>query len=301
MIKKFGCSHARRLLVLLAFSNLVQCAHIGPSEESGLSFTDGDEEDIPPVPFQAKGGYAGFTMGPNKHQVKWLVCNHQSPLGAAVVVQGELPDFQDPLSCKEPIAQGFLSRGLSILLISRPASMGSTGQNDLGGPLTLAGVIAAIKSVVAQPQPELTGKIEVIWGYGSGAGIAALASRQIGGISSLILGGGFYDYEEVLTKSRSELVKKAIQQVKSMTGDKGIEFRSISYDISHLPKKISLYHGALDQVAPVGQARHFSDSLRTSGEYQVTFKILDQVDHWLKPIQHQHAILSLLPKPEAKD
>ena len=282
-------------------SFLPQCAHLGPSTESGLSFADGDEENLPSIAFQAKTGLAAFSMGPYKHQVRWLICNHENPRGAAVIVQGELPPFQDPQACQDPLAQGFLYRDLSVLFVSRPGSMGYTGENDLGGPLTVAGTVAAIKSVLTQPQPELKGKLKVMWGYGSGAGVASLTARQIGGIESLILGGGFYDYEEVLSKSQSEILKNAIQKVKSSTGDKGMEFRSISYEILGLPSKIALYHGNLDTVAPLGQAKNFADSLRTSGEHQVTFKVLEKSGHWLKPMEHQHAILTLFADLTARD
>lgn len=280
---------------------LPQCAHLGPPEEAGLSFSDGDEETIAPVSFQSRSGYAGFAMGPAKHQVRWLVCNHTNPEGSAVVVQGELPDFQESKTCQDPLAQSFLHLKLSVLFVSRPGSMGSTGQNDLGGPLTLAGTVTAIKSVVAQPQAELKGKLLVMWGYGSGAGVASLATKQIGGIQTLIMGGGFYDYEEVLAQTKSSILKKAVGQIKSSTGDRGMEFRSVSYDIAHLPPRVLIYHGALDEVAPLTQAKNFSDSLRTSGDHQVTFKVLDQTGHWLKPLQHQHAILALyesMSKPE---
>jgi hypothetical protein len=298
MSKSFEKNTFRRFLIVSLMTLLPACANLGPSEESGISLTDEDNEVIPLVTSQSKAGYAGFTMGSAKHQVKWLVCNHENPDGSAVIIQGELPDFQDAKACQDPITQSFLHLKLSVLLVSRPGSMGSTGQNDLGGPLTIAGTVTAIKTVVAQPQPELKGKIITMWGYGSGAGVASIVSKQIGGISTLILGGGFYDYEDVLINTKSAILKKAIGQIKSATGDKGIEFRSVSYDIAHLPPKILIYHGALDEVAPVAQARNFADSLRTSGDHQVTLKILEQTGHWLKPAQHQHAILLLFERTQ---
>jgi hypothetical protein len=154
--------------------------------------------------------------------------------------------------------------------------------------------VTAIKAVSIQPQPVLKGKVAGIWGYGSGAGVAALAAKQVGGLSFLMLGGGFYDYEEVLLKTQYKALKDAVLVIKKETGDKGIEFRSVAYDISHLPKVAYIYHGGQDSVAPLAQARSFADSLRTSGDYQVTFKVLDNSTHWLKPLEHQHAIVGLL-------
>jgi acetyl esterase/lipase len=145
-----------------------------------------------------------------------------------------------------------------------------------------------------QPNPFLSGKLEGFWGYGSGAGVAALAARQLGNPGFLILGGGFYDYEDVLAKTQFQPLKEAITKIKQTTGDRGIEFRSVAYDVSKLPKYIYVYHGSLDQVAPIGQTRAFADSLRTSGDYQVTFKVLEGTSHWLKTTEQQHVIRTIL-------
>ncbi len=269
------------------------CANLGPSEESGLSVLE-DEEEIPQVPSKSRAGQSGYSMGATKHTASWVICNHNNPVGAMIVVQGELADFQGIASCNEGLAQAFLSEQYSVLLIPRPGSMGTSGANDLGGPLTLASVVTAVKSVTMQPNPLLNGKLNGFWGYGSGAGVAALAARQLGSPGFLIIGGGFYDYEDVLAKTQFQPLKEAITKIKQTTGDKGIEFRSVAYDISKLPKSIYAYHGSLDQVAPMGQARAFADSLRTSGEYQVTFKVLEGTGHWLKTSEQQHVIRTIL-------
>src|SRR5262249_22092855 len=138
------------------------------------------------------------------------------------------------------------------------------------------------------PKP-LTGA----WGYGTGATAAALASKQLPGLKFLLLGGGIYDYEETAKGTSDAYLKKDIATIKKTGGEAAIEQRSVGYDPSGLPKRVSLYQGAQDTVAPVGQAKAFADSLESAGGYQVTFQALEGLGHDIPWVQHRRIIEGL--------
>jgi hypothetical protein len=101
------------------------------------------------------------------------------------------------------------------------------------------------------------------------------------------------DPQELLrTSAMLEKLEADLAQMRKTGGAKALEDRSIGYDVSGLPKRIFVYHGANDKAAPFGQAKAFSDSLASS-EYKVTFQPVDGATDDLAWNYHRKIIQNL--------
>lgn len=282
-----------RFLALVLGAALAQgCAHLGNDDDDKLKITDTSEEDFPAVPFTASEGLADYKDGATALKAEWLACKvKKDAKGTILVMHSDRAGYEKGKFCDAWTAQTFLSQGYDVVAVNRPGYGKSTGSPDFSGATSLAAIAAGVKDAAAKAK--LPKAVVGAWGYEGGATAAALYARKAGGLKFLVLGGGIYDYEDALKKSADSYVKKDIEALQKTGGNKAIEERSISYDVSGLPKVIAIYHGKQDTAVPPAQAKAFSDALESSGEYKVTLQIIEGLAHDI-PLAHHRKILQVL-------
>lgn len=275
--------------VLTAFA-AVGCVTVGNDDDTQLNITDTSEDQFSPVAFGAQDGLAAYKGAGADQRAEWLACKLKAPKASILVMHQDRAGYAKDKFCSGWIAQTFLSQGFNVIAVNRPGYGASTGAPDFSGDLSMLALDAATKDAIAKSgSPALEGA----WGYSSGAMAAALVSRRLGSLKFLILGGGVYDLEETLKKTTDSYLKKDIETIQRTGGSEAVESRSVAYDVSGLPKRIAIYHGKQDTVVLPSQAKAFADSLESSGEYKVTFQVIDGVRHEI-PWAHHRKILEVL-------
>ena len=153
----------------------------------------------------------------------------------------------------------------------------------------------AIKAGLDAAQPVVAPKYPAtgIWGYSSGASAALFVSKTLKGLSWAIVGGGIYDLEDTSQKSQDSYIKREIEDVKASEGPKGLEDRSVAYDVAGMPKRIIVYHGKDDTSVPMAQANSFAETLNAN-EYQATMQVIDGVGHEIPASTHRQILDVLL-------
>jgi pimeloyl-ACP methyl ester carboxylesterase len=273
------------------------CAHWGGSPKGEpLSIDSGVTEEAPSL-VDSKANVGGTTYKFKKpsgetqnFSVEWLTCEGQQPKGTIVVTHDKTA-FQDHDFCRDWLAQTILTKGYAVLAVQRPGYGKSTGIPDLAGPQSIAAMHAAVAEVPSKfGLPPVRGA----YGYGVGVIAASLVAKKLGGLDFIVLGGGVYDLEDTLQKTSDLGLKKDIADLKKRDGDRAIEERSIAYEVSGLPKKVAIYHGKLDNTVPFSQAKAFTDSLESSGEYKVSLQIIEGLSHDVSAPIHRKVLESLL-------
>jgi pimeloyl-ACP methyl ester carboxylesterase len=286
-------------LGVLFLSIVSGCAHWGESpKEESLSLEPVKTDEAPAlVEFQAKSGVASYKFKKASGEAQdfsaeWLTCEGKESKGTLVVTHDQ-SGVQDQGFCRDWLAQAVLAKGYAVLAVQRPGFGKSTGSQDIAGPQSVAAIEAAVKD--AQGKVGLP-PVRGAYGYGLGAAAASMAAKKLVGLEFIVLGGGVYDLEDTMQKTSDPKLRKDIADLKKRDGDRAIEDRSVAYDVSGLPKKVAIYHGKLDGTVPPSQAKAFSDSLESSGEYKVSFQIIDGVSHDVAPETHRKIVEALLDK-----
>jgi hypothetical protein len=281
-------------LTSLALLAVAGCATLGGQEESRpLTLAETAEETHADVAFDAIEGVASYQWQKTPQTAEWVACRANAKRqsgpsrGLIAVVHGDRAGFDRQKFCATWQAQSLLAQRFIVLMVNRPGYGASSGTPDFCGKQSLAAWAAGAADAVKRIDPK--GKVIGAWGYDTGATCAALLSRDAAfkGMKFLAMGGGVYDYEETLAKTKDSYLRKDIEQIKKTGGDAAIEERSVSYDVSGLPPVLAVYHGNQDVAAPVAQAKAFVDSLESSGEYKVIYQKVDGVGHDIPPGFHR--------------
>lgn len=278
-------------LLFLSLIWTAGCATLGSDEGDGqLKITDTSEDQFSPIVAETQGGTADYKYVSGPQKVEWIACKVKSPKGSILVMHQDRAGYEKSKFCAGWIAQTFLSQGMNVIAVNRPGYGASTGEPDFSGAQSMQALEVAIKDALAKTNsPALDG----VWGYSSGAMAAALVGRRLGSLKFMILGGGVYDLEETLKKTTDSYLKKDIETIERTGGNKAIEERSVAYDVSDFPKRIAIYHGKQDTVVQPAQAKSFADSLESSGDYKVTFQVIEGVRHEI-PWPHHRKILEVI-------
>ena len=283
-----------KLMVLGFFLFLpIGCASLGGGKEGKTDLTITQTSDVKFISVTAEAyvGMANYPFGGATHQVEFINCKVPAPKATIIVVHSDRAGFDVSKFCDGWIAQSFLSQGFDVIAVNRPGYGNTKGSPDFSGAQSMAamenGVKAALK-VGKNPKPS------GIFGFSTGVSAAAFLSKKMPDLKFLILGSGVYDYEATLADTKDPYLKKDLNKIKESGGNKAIEDRSIAYDIGDLPKTIFIYHGKLDTAVSPDQAKAFSDSLE-SGEYQVTFQVIEGVNQNI-PWMHHRQILEVIAR-----
>lgn len=279
---------------LVVFSLPLSCATSG-RDDSQLTIGELSNKTSQQavVGFSKFSGISDYTFKELPLKVEWLACKPTTvpEKGTVVVMHRDKAGYDPAKFCAGWIAQTLLANGLAVAAVNRPGFGNSNGRADFNGGKSMAaiakGVESALGSMAAKNPPS------GIWGYSSGATAALFASKSIKGLSWAIVGGGIFDLEDTSKKSNDSYIKKEIEDVRDLEGNKGIEDRSISYDVSGLPKRLIVYHGKDDQTVPISQAVSFEETLNTS-EYQATMQVIEGVPHDIPANLHRQVLDVLL-------
>ena len=277
--------------VVLACGTISGCASLDKEPSKTEHIAVDAAADFKPVAYTASSGLSDYHTATASGQAEWLSCRLKTARATVLLMHSDRQGY-DPVSfCRGWHAQTFLSAGYDVVAINRPGFGNSTGTPDCTGPTSVAAMTVLPTALASAKLPlAVTG----VWGYGSGATAAALVAKQLKGLKFLIVGGGIYDYEEALRTTTDQATKADIAAIKKLGGDKAIEDRSAAYEITGLPPTIAVYHGAIDTVAPLNQAKAFADSLTSSGHYKVSYQVLDKQPHDIPWIYHRHVLAAML-------
>ena len=284
-------SLAALLCGLLALS-ATGCA-TGGKDDSNMTVGELTANKLAPQPvgFTKFAGIADYTFKDLPLKVEWMGCKPAIEKTTVLVMHRDRAGYDAARFCDGWIAQTFLSSNIAIIAVNRPGFGNSNGRADFSGPKTVAATIPAVEAALKAMSPKNppTG----IWGYSSGATAALFASKVQKGLAWAIVGGGVYDLDDTKKKSSDSYLKREIDDVKNSEGQKGIEDRSISYDVSGLPKRILIYHGKQDTAIPTAQAVSFAETLNAN-EYQATVQLIDGAGHDIPADTHRQILDVLL-------
>ena len=261
----------------------------GPERnDSAINITDTSQKtSFDFVASKPVNGLADYTFKEKTHKVQWLGCQAAGATGTVVVMHRDEAGFDDKKFCEGWTAQAFLRGKFDVVGINRPGYVGSTGPEDFAGPKSIVAIEAGVKAAASKLTPSRP--IVGVYGYASGAIAAAFYSKKVPSAKWLILGNGMYDLEVVAKETKGQYVRKELSAIAKSEGAVALENRSVAYDVSGLPKRIALYHGVSNEVAPLSQAQTFRDSLASS-EYVVTLDALDGVSHELNAGHHRQIL-----------
>lgn len=282
------------LIMIIFFTTcLAACASTG-KDDSQMTLSELTEKSTPKasVTFTRFSGIADYTYKDMPLKVEWLGCRPSANEKGTVLVMHRDKSGYDPLKfCEGWIAQTFLANGLAVVAVNRPGFGNSNGRSDFHGGKSMAAIKKGLQTALATMKP--LQPPSGVWGYSSGAPAALFASKSVETLRWAIVGGGVYDLEDTLQKSEDSYIKREIEDVKKVEGSRGLEDRSISYDVSGLPKRIIVYHGREDQSVPVTQAVSFEETLNAN-EYQATMQLVDGSTHDIPAATHRQLLEVLL-------
>jgi hypothetical protein len=175
-----------------------------------------------------------------------------------------------------------------VIGVNRPGYGRSTGDQDLGGPLTQTALLSLFDDLEDGP-------VVGLWGVNSATIAASFVARQTDEVQILILGNGMYDVEQAHQMTQDPQLKERLDQLVEKEGEMAYEWRSIAWDFSELPRQIYLYHGGQNQQIPASQAQDFRNSLEAS-EYKVELNVIDKQDQDLINRVHLAIIAQILGK-----
>jgi hypothetical protein len=281
------------------FGAMIGCAHWGQSSKSEVLSLEAATTDETPkeLEFKGRSGLTSYHFKNSKGQsqdfsAEWLTCEGKEAKGT-ILTTHDNKGLSDQHFCRDWLAQTFISKGFAVLAVQRPGFGKSNGVDDLAGPQSIAAILAAVKEAPSKvPLPQVLG----VYGYGLGAVAVGQVAKKLGSLTFMIVGGGLFDLEDTLEKTSDLELKKSIMDLKKRDGERAIEDRSIAYDVSGFPKKVAIYHGKFDVSVPPTQAKAFSDSLESSGEYKVSFQMIEGVSHEVPSQTHRMIVERLLDK-----
>lgn len=264
-----------KILSLLSLMHLTACT----SNESIFS----DKVSVDPISGQ-DGTSPPFLQ---EAGASWFSCNLSPKAGFAVLINPGPAAWTADDACKNPAASAFLSHGLNVLSVNRPA------QEILGDDASLG----QMKETLDQLQKDR--RLESLWSMGEGS-VLTLRLARLYPWQVLIIGNGIYDWEQTLKESTDQ---EFLARIKALPGSNEAIFaekRSASWDLSGLPKVIYLYHGGKNSQVSSGQATQFRNSLSAS-EHKAELYILDEDGQVMRPEYHRgvlRKILDTLQKPQ---
>jgi pimeloyl-ACP methyl ester carboxylesterase len=269
---------------LLAIASCVTSG-IDDEAEKGITITDTSSPPAKQLPGTPAAGVETYKHDNNSESVEWFVCKGKdAPKATVVVHHSDNAGFSAQTFCSTWSTQVFLGKKVDVIGINRPGYGKSTGEPDLAGPQSLAAVTAAMNKLDATKT--LRAPVVGYWGYGAGATMALISSKNKPDIKFIIAGGGVYDLEDARSSSQDAGIKAAVESIAAKDGEAGLEFRSVAWDPSGLPERIVLYHAKGDSVIPPAQAEAFRDSL-ASAKYKVTLQVIDGITHEIPEVHHQ--------------
>jgi len=276
--------------VCLIVLSIPSCVTPQPEDSSKMKITDTSEVKKEIVPAELKDGFTDYSFAGGAYKAEWMTCQIKQSKGVVVVMHRDQYGFDRKEFCTGWIAQTFIAGGYDVITVNRPGYAGSTGSADFAGPQSIAAIEAGVADV--QKKNPAMKNIVGVWGYSTGAIAASFFAKKHRDISWLILGAGLYDLEDLDKSTQSSVLKKEIGNVTKYYGAKGIEDRSIAFDMEGLPKKIQIYHGKLDNVVPQQHVQNFRNAL-ASGEFDVTLQVIDGVSHEI-PLANHRQILEVI-------
>lgn len=235
-----------------------------------------------------------------QHRAEWLACIGKKDgvsFDKTVVVIGGSYTLEDKGElCGGWLAQQFLNIDFNILLINEPGLGASTGGRDFGGGLTLF----AMKRVVNHFE-EVFSKKKVIgvWAFDTGVVASSFYSKMNKNIQWLIFCNGIYDAEITSKDTMDSSLKVGLNELMKKVGEEAFEVRSIAWDTEGLAKRILIYHGGYDFVAPLSQAKAFYETLKAE-EYNVQYIEIGKIGHYIPEKLHSPILRSALRKMNFK-
>lgn len=269
---------------------VLSCAHLAVDDISEpMGSANPNSKPIPPIDSRLLYGVADYQFEGSTYKAEWMACERSDSVASVVVTSLDEHVLYEQGFCSQWFVQSFLSHKLDVIAVNQPGYGKSSGPKDFLGSNGLAALVAGITAGNTKGTKSLRGA----WGYGSGAGVVALFAKSYAGLEWLILGGGTYDLDSVEKATSSTVLRDNISEMRKKHGDRVAEDRSVGYDASGLPKIVKIYHGEQDRVAPLEQARAFSDLLKSSGR-EVTLQVLSARDHDLVQDEHRQVLNGIL-------
>ena len=285
--------HALPGLVTIAVSlTLAACASLPGAKNQDIELSKEVAAEFKPIPFTQHNGLTPYSSQKTSGHGEWIACVAKTNKATALLMHSDQVGYDKRTFCSDWTAQAFLSKGFDVITVNRPGFGGSDGQRDFIGETSLKAITTV--APIAVKAANIPNQVSVVWGYGTGASAAALASKRLSGVRLAILGGGIFDYEETLKASKDAALRKDLTNIKKSGGDKAFDDRSVAYDLKGLPPTLILYHGADDVVAPITQAKAFTDSLASNGSFKVTYQVVLSQGHDIPWVYHRHLVETLL-------
>ncbi len=204
------------------------------------------------------GGMADYKFKDASYKARWARCVLKPGVPFVAYFHGSDKATEGDAFCSDWTAQVLLKNGFNVVAVNRPSFAGSTGNDDMAGPQSVAASLAGIKMAVG------IDPVAGFWGFDTGVIAASFSAKSHPNLKWLLLGNGFYDLEITERSTKSDAIRAAIQKQKISEGDSALEKRSIAWDAAGIPKLVAIYHAKADDVAPANQAEAFNDQLRTA-------------------------------------
>ena len=204
------------------------------------------------------GGMADYKFNNVSYKARWARCVLKPGAPFVAYFHGSDKATEGDAFCSDWTAQVILKNGFNVVAVNRPSFAGSTGNDDMAGPQSVAASLAGIKMAVGSDT------VAGFWGFDTGVIAASFSAKSQPNLNWLLLGNGFYDLEITERTTKSDAIRAAIQKQKTAEGDSALEKRSIAWDAAGLPKLVAIYHAKADDIAPANQVEAFNDQLRTA-------------------------------------
>lgn len=240
---------------------ILSCASTPKNNDTSSSTVDplaAKDFKFKTIPSKFSGGMADYKFNNVSYKARWARCVLKPGAPFVAYFHGSDKATEGDAFCSDWTAQVILKNGFNVVAVNRPSFAGSTGNDDMAGPQSVAASLAGIKMAVGS-DPAVG-----FWGFDTGVIAASFSAKSHPNLKWLLLGNGFYDLEITERSTKSDAIRAAIQKQKTAEGDSALEKRSIAWDAAGLPKLVAIYHAKADDVAPANQAEAFNDQLRTA-------------------------------------
>ena len=247
---------------------LVILSHLVANCASAPKITDTSSSTVDPlaakdfkletITAKFSGGMADYKFNNATYKARWARCVLKPGAPFVAYFHGSDKATEGDAFCSDWTAQVLLKNGFNVVAVNRPSFSGSTGNDDMAGPQSVAANLAGIKMAVGSDP------VAGFWGFDTGVIAATFSAKSQPNLKWLLLGNGFYDLEITERATKSDAIRAAIQKQKAAEGDAALEKRSIAWDAAGIPKLVAIYHANADDVAPLAQADAFNDQLRTA-------------------------------------
>lgn len=280
------------VLAVTCFLLLSACASLPAEPSKQLEVSQSVKAEFVQQAFTAAQGIVPFSYNKTIGHGEWMTCQGSGTKATALIMHSDRAGYDKAKFCSGWIAQAFLASGYDVVTVNRPGYGGSDGAPDFSGGASLVEVAVVVPEAVAAAH--LPHPLTTIWGYDTGAAAGALAAKHLKGVTTVVLGGGIYDYDDALRTTGDEYLRADLAAIKRTGGEKAFEDRSVAYDLNGLPPNVIIYHAANDKAVPISQAKSFNDSLASNGRFKVTYQIVVAQGHDLPWVYHRHLLEALL-------